>query len=345
MNIDLIDLIDSKRVRRSGNWKTDVLSRYEGGDPIVGQTSGDFLQFAVMGDVMFLHAMKGPEMGEINVYVDGVLEDTISLLDGGASENYETAIKIAGTFNSNLHIVKIEVVTPDVYLDSFYAYQSINITAGISRDSYYDFRTEGYSDWNNINAGGGVLNLSDLSGDVWLQMRSGLAGGFSGMFEGASSYLTRKIRNGRNTTVDFRFRTNSLPTPADDYYFLMGILANWPYSSLTNGIYLFMDSSSPNFIGKCTAGGLTTAVDLGYPITANTPYWGRIFVHNDGYVQFGIGTKYSNIEFLGTPITTNIPSDTAAYTLGILLEKDGAGTNRNGYLSDCIVVEKYINER
>lgn len=120
MELDRIDAYKLTRVKHIGAWRMDTDADKQGGNAFVGKEAGASLIFSIYGKDIYLHVFKGPTLGSFSINIDGNNIETTDLQDVGVLEDYETVIKVTGTFAEIPHLVTLTVVSPSVIIDSIY---------------------------------------------------------------------------------------------------------------------------------------------------------------------------------------------------------------------------------
>jgi len=116
--IDKFYFSESTRVRRKGDWSVVSDIRYSGGEYLKSSDNSSEIVFSSIFNRLYINALKGPGLGSFEVYIDDTLVDTVDLNDALASENYDAAIEIAGTYQDVLHVVSLKPVSGEIYVDS-----------------------------------------------------------------------------------------------------------------------------------------------------------------------------------------------------------------------------------
>lgn len=120
MYFNVIDLTDINNIRRVGNWRLLPDSRYFGKYYLYSEKSGDELIFSIYATEIFLYAVKGKSMGTINIKVDEINLEEISLKDENVVKDYDAVVSVATNLIKEPHIVHIKVKQPIIMINSIY---------------------------------------------------------------------------------------------------------------------------------------------------------------------------------------------------------------------------------
>ena len=101
----LEELNDSAGIVYLGNWSTEDDNNAFNGDIHRNQTVGDAFELTFYGRGIEFTSMKGSDMGNIEVYIDGVLDETINCFSDSAQ--YQSTVYRNTSLSSGVHTLRV----------------------------------------------------------------------------------------------------------------------------------------------------------------------------------------------------------------------------------------------
>jgi len=119
----------------SHGWSYGYGDFYANGSAHVARDAGDTFSIEFVGDAIRLYGAKGPNMGEINVYVDGSLVANVDLSLGATEDEYQQELATwsnVGDFDT--HTLTVTTVSPRFHFE----YVEGNFAHIIYMESFHD---------------------------------------------------------------------------------------------------------------------------------------------------------------------------------------------------------------